>query len=217
MLSSIPSAAPLPMANPPQAILLDRDGVINVRRVDHVKGWQEFTFLPGVRSALAKLAALHLPVFVVTNQAVINRGILSREALEAMHERMCDEVAGAGGTIAGIAYCPHRPDEACHCRKPAPGMLRALATKYRLDLSRCLMVGDSCSDLLAGKAAGCRTALVLTGQGHEERLRAQSLGLRGYMTASNLAVLVRWIEREFFAPVTYTSSQPIPAPIGAAD
>jgi D-glycero-D-manno-heptose 1,7-bisphosphate phosphatase len=217
MLSNLPSAVPPPMVSPPQAVLLDRDGVINVRRVDHVKGWQEFTFLPGVKSALAKLATLHLPVFIVTNQAVINRGILSLEALEAMHERMCDEVAVAGGAIVGIAYCPHRPDEACHCRKPAPGMLRSLATKYRLDLSRCLMVGDSCSDLLAGKAAGCRTALVLTGQGHEERLRAQSLGLRGYMTASNLAVLVRWIEREFFAPVTYVPNQPIPAPIGAAD
>ncbi len=96
-------------------------------------------------------------------------------------------------------------------------MLRALATKYRLDLSRCLMVGDSCTDLLAGKAAGCRTALVLTGQGHEERMRAQSLGLRGYVTASNLGVLVRWIEREFFAPVPYAPLHASVAPIGAAD
>jgi D-glycero-D-manno-heptose 1,7-bisphosphate phosphatase len=205
------------MVSPPLAILLDRDGVINVRRVDHVKRWQEFVFLPGVKAALAKLAALHLPVFVVTNQAVINRGIVSRSALEAMHDRMCAEVAGAGGAIAGIAYCPHRPDEACHCRKPAPGMLRALATKHRLDLSRCLMVGDSCTDLLAGKAAGCRTALVLTGQGHEEQTRAQALGLRGYTTASNLAVLVRWVEREFFAPAVYAPMQPITAPIGAGD
>src|SRR4051812_3820417 len=143
MLSNMPSAAPPRMANPPQAILLDRDGVINARRVDHVTGWQEFAFLPGVKAALAKLAALRLPVFVVTNQAVINRGIVSREALEAIHDRMRAEVAVAGGAIAGIAYCPHRPDEACHCRKPAPGMLRALAATYRLDLSRCLMVGDS--------------------------------------------------------------------------
>jgi D-glycero-D-manno-heptose 1,7-bisphosphate phosphatase len=205
------------MANAPQAILLDRDGVINVRRVDHVKGWQEFEFLPGVKSALAKLAALHLPVFVVTNQAVVNRGIVSREALEAMHDRMCAEVAVAGGAIAGIAYCPHRPDEACDCRKPAPGMLRALATTYRLDLSRCLMVGDSCTDLLAGKAAGCRTALVLTGQGYEERTRAQTLRLGGFITASNLAVCVRWIEREFFAGTPHAPTYPIAAPISAGD
>jgi D-glycero-D-manno-heptose 1,7-bisphosphate phosphatase len=29
------------------AIFLDRDGVINYNRADHVKSWDEFEFLPG--------------------------------------------------------------------------------------------------------------------------------------------------------------------------
>jgi len=196
-----PLAPLLPTGNAPQAILLDRDGVINVRRIEHVTRWEEFEFLPGVTSALARLTALRIPVFIVTNQAIINRGIATQDAVEAIHDRMCAEIAAAGGTVAGIAFCPHRPDEQCSCRKPAAGMLHALAARYHLDLSRCLMVGDTCNDILAGRAAGCRTALVLTGQGYEERARIQSLGVRGLTISSSLRTLVRWIDRDMVAPI----------------
>lgn len=211
-VSSAPSP---PTVDRLQAVLLDRDGVINVRRVDHVTRWEDFVFLPGVKAAIAKLTALRLPVFIVTNQAAINRGLVSHETVGTIHDRMRAEVAAAGGIIADIACCPHRPDEACSCRKPAPGMLRSLAARHRLDLSRCLMAGDTCGDLRAGKAAGCRTALVLTGQGYEEHVRAQSLGLRGFTIAANLSVLVRWIEHEFFTPTYQQATYPAIAPAAA--
>lgn len=213
----MPFLPPPPTGRRPRAILLDRDGVINVRRIGHVTRWEEFRFLPGVKAALAQLAALGLPVFVVTNQAIVNRGIVSREAIEAMHARMCAEIAAAGGAIAGVAYCPHRPDERCGCRKPAPGMPLELAARHRLDLSRCLMVGDSCSDLIAGQAAGCRTALVLTGQGREEIVRAPALGIRGFMVAPDLAALVRRLADAPAPRVAYPIVPPAPFAAEAAD
>ncbi len=208
---------PPPMGEMPQAIFLDRDGVINERRVNHVTRWEEFVFLPGVKAALARLAALRLPVYVVTNQAIINRGLVTGATVEAMHGRMLGEVAAAGGSIAAVAYCPHRPDEGCACRKPAPGMLHTLAARYRLDPARCLMVGDTCGDLLAGRAAGCRTALVLTGQGSEEHPRARSLGLDGFTVAPNFAALVRRIEAPVRAPPAYPVTRPFALPGEAAD
>lgn len=197
-----------------QAIFLDRDGVINARRITHVTRWEEFVFLPGVKAALARLVALNLPVFVVTNQAIINRGIVSRETIETMHERMCAEIAAAGGAVTKVAYCPHRSDEHCGCRKPAPGMPLDLASRYGLDISRCLMVGDSCSDLIAGQAAGCRTALVLTGQGREDVVRASSLGIGNFMVASDLEAVVQHVTQQWMPPMIYT---PVPAAIPAAE
>jgi D-glycero-D-manno-heptose 1,7-bisphosphate phosphatase len=195
---------PLPLTDKRlQAIFLDRDGVINARRVTHVTRWEEFVFLPGVKAALAQLAALNLPVFVVTNQAIVNRGIVSRETIETIHERMCAEIAAAGGVVTKVAYCPHRPDEQCGCRKPAPGMPLDLASRYGLDASRCLMVGDSCSDLIAGQAAGCRTALVLTGQGREDVIRASSLGISNFMVAADLPAVVQHIIRQWMPYIVY--------------
>jgi D-glycero-D-manno-heptose 1,7-bisphosphate phosphatase len=195
---------PLPLTDKRlQAIFLDRDGVINARRVTHVTRWEEFVFLPGVKAALAQLAALNLPVFVVTNQAIVNRGIASRETIETIHERMCAEIAAAGGVVTKVAYCPHRPDEQCGCRKPAPGMPLDLASRYGLDASRCLMVGDSCSDLIAGQAAGCRTALVLTGQGREDVIRTSSLGISNFMVAADLAAVVQHIIRQWMPYIVY--------------
>jgi D-glycero-D-manno-heptose 1,7-bisphosphate phosphatase len=206
---------PLPLTDKRlQAIFLDRDGVINARRVTHVTRWEEFVFLPGVKAALAQLAALNLPVFVVTNQAIVNRGIVSRETIETIHERMCAEIAAAGGVVTKVAYCPHRPDEQCGCRKPAPGMPLDLASRYGLDASRCLMVGDSCSDLIAGQAAGCRTALVLTGQGREDVIRASSLGISNFMVAADLPAVVQHIIRQWMPYIVYPA---IPAAGTAAE
>jgi D-glycero-D-manno-heptose 1,7-bisphosphate phosphatase len=206
---------PLPLTDKRlQAIFLDRDGVINARRVTHVTRWEEFDFLPGVKAALAQLAALNLPVFVVTNQAIVNRGIVSRETIETIHERMCAEIAAAGGVVTKVVYCPHRPDEQCGCRKPAPGMPLDLASRYGLDVSRCLMVGDSCSDLIAGQAAGCRTALVLTGQGREDVIRASSLGISDFMVAADLAAVVQQVIRQWMPYMVYPA---IPAAAPAAE
>src|SRR5262249_56778368 len=118
------------------AVFLDRDGVINENRDDHVKCWQEFRFLPGVLDAVAQLSHAGMRVFVITNQAVINLGHAERESIEAVNERMREEVRLHGGAIEAVAYCPHRPDEACACRKPRPGLVLDLAWRYAIDLSQ---------------------------------------------------------------------------------
>ena len=92
-----------------RAIFLDRDGVICENRSDYVKSWREFEFLPGVKDSIAALSRLGLPIVVVTNQAAIGRGLVSAEAVEAIHERMVAEIAAYGGRIDRVIYCPHRP------------------------------------------------------------------------------------------------------------
>ncbi|MCL4541094.1 MAG: D-glycero-beta-D-manno-heptose 1,7-bisphosphate 7-phosphatase [Chloroflexi bacterium] len=175
------------------AVFLDRDGVINENRPDHVKCWDEFRFLPGVFDALAELAVAGLPVFVVTNQAVISRGIVSQCAVDDINARMMVEIARHGGRVEAVLYCPHSPNEGCSCRKPQPGLLITTARRYGLDLDRCYLVGDALSDIQAGQAVGCETILVLTGRGMQQHEAALSAGQNGYRLASDLSEAVKVI------------------------
>ncbi|RME46539.1 MAG: HAD family hydrolase [Caldilineae bacterium] len=155
-------------SKPTPAIFLDRDGVICENRPDYVKSWAEFRFLPGVREGLALLNRLGLPIVVVSNQSAVNRGLTTVAAVDDIHRRMLDAVRAAEGRIDRVFYCPHRPDEACSCRKPRPGMLLQAARELNLDLSRSYLVGDAATDLLAGHSVGCQTMLVLTGRGFHQ-------------------------------------------------
>jgi D-glycero-D-manno-heptose 1,7-bisphosphate phosphatase len=150
-----------------RVVFLDRDGVICRDRADYVKSWAEFRFIPGVKAALRRLKEAGIHVLIITNQSVINRGILTREELDSLHGKMIRAIARTGGEIAGIYYCPHRPDEGCACRKPGTALLKQAALEHRLNLKRCVFVGDTLKDLEAGKGVGCQTILVQTGQGRE--------------------------------------------------
>jgi D-glycero-D-manno-heptose 1,7-bisphosphate phosphatase len=147
-----------------EAIFLDRDGVINRERSDYVKQWNEFEFLPNVLSALQQLATLHIPILVITNQSAIGRGLVSMPVVNTIHRRAQMQIQAAGGRIDGFFICPHRPDENCACRKPKPGLLFQAATAYRLDLWRCVFIGDTLTDLQAARCAGCRAILVESGR-----------------------------------------------------
>ncbi|MBI5668526.1 MAG: HAD family hydrolase [Chloroflexi bacterium] len=147
------------------AIFLDRDGVINQNRIDHVKSWDEFEFVPGALESIRALTETGLPIFVVTNQAVINRGLVTVEALNEIHSRMLAEVERAGGHITRVYYCPHDSNEECTCRKPAAGMLLQAAEEYNLDLKQSFLVGDAWTDVAAAVAVQAHGILVLSGRG----------------------------------------------------
>ncbi len=169
-----------------QAIFLDRDGVINENRPDHVKSWEEFSFVPGAVDAIARASRLRVPVFIISNQAIINRGIVSRDVVEGINQRMAREIEERGGRIQEIAYCPHRPEEECECRKPRPGLLLELARSHSVDLREAAVIGDALSDMEAGQAVGCRTILVLTGRGREQLEVAHRTGRNGFSVMPSL-------------------------------
>ena len=149
-----------------RAVFLDRDGVINRRREnDYVKRWEEFEFLPNARQAVAELSAAGLLVFIVTNQRGIARKLYTHEDLKKVHDRMLLELLPA--KVHGISYCPHAETEGCGCRKPEPGMLLGVMEKYGLNPGECAIIGDSESDIQAGKAAKLGTT-ILVGKRREE-------------------------------------------------
>ena len=119
--------------------------------------WEEMHFLPGVTEAISLLNQNNFRVIVVSNQRCVAKGLLTIRHLESIHQQMCERLAAAGAIIDGVYYCPHDKWPACHCRKPAPGMLLEAAREHGIDLAVSWMVGDSEIDVEAGKNAGCKT------------------------------------------------------------
>ena len=131
------------------AAFLDRDGVLNVRAAEHhyVCAVEDFEWLPGA-------------VRVVSNQRGLARGLVSEQTLRDIEARIQDALEPHGCRIEAFRYCPHDHDARCACRKPQPGLLLDAAAELDLELAASWMIGDSASDIAAGRAAGCRTALV---------------------------------------------------------
>lgn len=156
-------------------IILDRDGVINRDSDDFVKSADEWLPLPGSIEAIARLSQAGYAVAVATNQSGLGRGLFDLDDLEAMHTKLTELVAQAGGELAAIFYCPHTPQDDCQCRKPRPGLLDAIAAELHVELAGAPAVGDSLRDLQAAIARGCKPILVRTGKGNttEPTLAAQ--------------------------------------------
>lgn len=145
-----------------RAVFLDRDGVINRKppQGEYIAHWSEFEFFPGSIEAVAALHEYGFKIVIVTNQRGIARGKVKLVDLEEIHARITMAIAEKDAVLSGIYYCPHDIVDHCGCRKPQPGMLREAAAAHGLHLSKCWMLGDSPSDIEAGRRAGCRTALI---------------------------------------------------------
>lgn len=166
------------MANidPRKLIILDRDGVINQDSDEYVKSPDEWIPLPGSIEAIADLYKAGFTICVATNQSGLARNYFTTDTLDQMHQKMISLVEEAGGKIHSIEFCPHGPDDNCDCRKPLPGMFRAIANRFELaNLVNVRTVGDSLRDLQAGKELGCATFLVRTGKGERTLSSGKSL------------------------------------------
>lgn len=169
-----------------RAVFLDRDGVINRSHVVAGKPYaprriEDFRLLPGAAVAIDTLATAGFLVFVVTNQPDIGNRLVAPSVVTAMHERLRRELR-----IEEVYCCPHRQDENCTCRKPAPGMLLEAAACHHIDLSASFMVGDRSSDMEAGQRAGCDTIFI-------DRRYAEGLRVRPHVIVRSLPAAARHI------------------------
>lgn len=142
------------------ALFLDRDGVINV---DHgyVHTAEKTEFIPGIFDLVSRARAAGRVVVVVTNQAGIGRGYYSEAQFLDYTAWMQAEFAARGAPIDRVYFCPDHPEHGIGpyrrqtpMRKPGPGMLLQAASELGLDLPRSMLVGDTESDIQAGRSAG---------------------------------------------------------------
>jgi histidinol-phosphate phosphatase family protein len=149
----------------PEAVLFDRDGTL-IRDVPYNGDPEAVAAMPGAREALEMLRSAGVPIAVISNQSGVGRGLIGERQVLAVNRR----VEQLLGPVAVWLHCPHGPEDACDCRKPAPGLVLRAARELGVEPSRCAVVGDIASDLGAACAAGARGILVPTPETRPEEV-----------------------------------------------
>lgn len=180
------------------AVFLDRDGVLNARRLALVRKPSQLRILPGVPEAVARLTRAGFAVCIASNQEWVAQPWMgSTYITPADHEEVMrlvvDAMESEGGAVDGVYACTHRRGSPeCDDRKPKPGLLKRAARELGLDLKASFMVGDNAKDMVAGRRAGCRTVLV------DPRLRTRLERAEHFAahTCADLPAAVEWILRQ---------------------
>jgi D-glycero-D-manno-heptose 1,7-bisphosphate phosphatase len=141
-------------------LFLDRDGIIN-EDTNFLYKWEDCRFIEGIVPLIATANRLGYVVCVVTNQSGIGRGMYTEEDFHLLMKQMTAELLKQGARLDAVYFSPFHPvhgigqyQRDTECRKPRPGMLLHAAEEHGIDLKRSIMVGDRCSDMGAGFAAG---------------------------------------------------------------
>jgi histidinol-phosphate phosphatase family protein len=178
--------------------LLDRDGVLTPPRT--VTKADDLQLLPGAGAAVRALNEAGVRVCVITNQAVVARGLCSAKTLEAIHRRLVDLLHDQGAELDGIYFCPHHPETRhpegvpslrgpCQCRKPSAGLVERALSEHGVAPWRALVVGDTSVDVQLAHNAGLACALVgRTEEGREPRHPA-----RPPWRFADLAEVASWV------------------------
>lgn len=146
--------------SPKSFLFLDRDGIVNRDSPNYIKHWKEVELYPDALEALRLLKERDVAVLLISNQSGLGRGIIAWDDFWDLHERMVAAIREEGGDLMAALFCPHRPDEGCTCRKPAPGMILTASRLFSIPVPSCFMVGDRRKDAEAMANAGGRGVLV---------------------------------------------------------
>lgn len=142
-----------------RAIFLDRDGTINVD-TGYLSEPDSLVIIRGAKKGIRMLKKNGFMVFIITNQSGVGRGYFSLEQLEAVNQRLLQELAKDGIVIDDVRFCPHHPQQKCSCRKPEPQLVSDLIRQYEIDAENSYFVGDKLLDVKTGKNVGCKTILI---------------------------------------------------------
>ena len=151
----------------PKALLLDRDGVINIDK-SYVYKVEDFEFTEGLFESLLRFQQAGFLLIIVTNQAGIGRGFYTEDDFWALTAWMTGQFEAHGIRIANVYFCPYHPVHGidkykrdAFCRKPNPGMILQAMREFQLDLASSVIIGDKESDIEAGLRAGIGTTILI--------------------------------------------------------
>ena len=143
-----------------RCIFFDRDGIVNTSPgPGYVEKVEDFHIQPSFLEAAAVARDHGYGIAIATNQRGVARGVMSKQALDAIHDKLIALLQSHGISLLGIYCCTHERNT-CTCRKPQPGLLLQASKEHDIDLSQSWMIGDNETDIEAGRRAHCRTILV---------------------------------------------------------
>ncbi len=146
-----------------RAIFLDRDGTVvkavyepgAQKEIRAPFSMDELEFAPNLERALDGFRSMGFLLIIITNQPDVAHGYLNETEWEKIHAT----IIGAVGPN-DVFMCRHRSRDNCPLKKPSPLLILVAADKWGIDMNSSYMIGDTNSDMLAGKAVGCKTILL---------------------------------------------------------
>ena len=151
-----------------KAIFLDRDGVINQEN-KKVKNLKNFKILPNINKAIKKINNNKIPCFIISNQSGLARKQFTLFDLLKIISKLDNYLSVKKAYIDDFLICPHYDNLKykntnfsffSKFRKPNPGMIASLASKYGINIKKSYFIGDTDIDVLTGKKIGLKTILV---------------------------------------------------------
>jgi D,D-heptose 1,7-bisphosphate phosphatase len=186
---------------PSYAVFFDRDGTLN-EDPGYLGDPNHLKLFPHTGEALSILKNnLNFKLVVISNQSGIARGLISKEMVDSVNEKINFLLKEDNVSIDAFYYCPSHPEfsseEDCWCRKPSPELVFKAANDFKIDLSKSYFVGDSVSDIECGKNAGLKTILVKTGYGKESFSILQKQNKFPTFVAQNIIEVCSFIKKDF--------------------
>ena len=168
-------------------ILIDRDGVINVKapKAEYITRPEDFVMIPDTLMAMKSLSAKGFQFIIISNQAGVGRGVFTQQQLDSVNNKLRSIMINEGISILDIYTCIHSWNDGCECRKPKPGMLIDAATKYQLRLDKILFIGDDIRDVQASINTGCKSALI-----NYDKMSLENSNMVPTYMAKNLSLLI---------------------------
>ena len=183
------------------AVFLDRDGTIN-EDPGYLGEPSNVKLFPGTAKALADLKLkLNCKLIVISNQSGIARGLITKQMVESVNDRINELLLEEHTSIDAFYYCPYHPDynsdEECECRKPSPKLVFDAVKEHQIDITKSYFVGDTAADIICGFNAGLKTVLVETGYGMESISILQKQNKIPTFVAKNLEQACMLIIKDF--------------------
>ena len=174
-------------------VFLDRDGTLNYDP-GYLKIAADLKLLPGVGPALARMKRAGARLVVVTNQSGVGRGMITLKDLEAIHARLQGLLEQEQAELDAIYFCPHHPNDGCHCRKPNAGMVERAVSELQLDLRRSYMIGDRARDIQLAQRVGAKAILITSGSVDQQALdRLKAEQVMPDTVVKSMAEAVDWV------------------------
>ncbi len=150
-----------------KALFLDRDGVV-VEDVDYLSDASQVNLKDDAIRLIRRAREKKYFIFIVTNQSGLGRGMYSLQQYNQVTDKMLSLLAAQGLYVDRVYKSPFYEKSLSsfglvrkNLRKPRPGMLLTARDEWNLNMSDCLMVGDTATDLMAGAYAGLSSVYLL--------------------------------------------------------
>jgi imidazoleglycerol-phosphate dehydratase/histidinol-phosphatase len=146
------------MKTPAQKILfVDRDGTLIEEPADEqVDSLDKIRWLPDVFASLQTLVAAGYRLVMITNQDGLGTASFPQQDFDLPQNFVVDTLASQGLHFDAVCICPHKPADACSCRKPKLGLVQAYLDRTSIDFAGSAVIGDRMTDMTFAQNLGVR-------------------------------------------------------------